>query len=277
MAQERSLPVAAPLAVRLSPALGLADHWYVLRPAMQVGSGPVAVAICGRTVQLWRTVGGAVTSDDPDLRLCEVDDYVGAYIGHGEPAASPRLPDPVRAGCLRELRTIWMPADHRLVLENSLDFAHSAFVHPWSQPSWLLHLRSGLPALQTTYRTDAGGLSVRARWGRYTMFDHYFSLPDRLRLIVLPDSPWPLDVIVHHVPETADRSRMEVLVRRPAWPWESGGARFRTGDLLVLAVVSQQRNTTVRRTPTRSSSAVCWRRPLQVSLGPISVPPSARS
>ena len=233
MAQDRFLPEAASLLEPLSPALGLAGHWYVLRPACRVDTEPVDVRVCGRTVRLWRGSAGGVMSDVASMHLAEADGYVWGFVGDGEPPAVPGLPSPQRSGCTQAMRTVRMPADFRLTLENSLDFAHSAFVHAWTQPSWLMHCLPGFPALTATYRATVDGLQVRASLGRLRLFDHEFTLPDRLRLVLLPGSRWSSDVIVHHVPETEQSCRMEVLVRRPAWPWETSAPRFHPGSLLL--------------------------------------------
>jgi len=154
-------------------------------------------------------------------------------VGEGPPGPLPGLPPTAGRRTRAERRTVWMPASARLTLENSLDFSHSAFVHAWAQPSWLMHGWPGLPPLQARYRSEADGLSVTASLGRVIVFHHRFVLPDWLQLVFLPNSPWPLDVIVHHVPETGRSCRMEVLVRRPAWPWENRLPPTAIGTLLV--------------------------------------------
>lgn len=158
------------------------------------------------------------------------DGYDWEFKGPGDPGDGPPHLDILdQTAFAYEMRTIQVGADWRLVLENSLDFAHSAFVHAWTSPVWLLHhLRRGM-GVEAGYRPTADGLTVEARSGRTLIFRHSFHVPDRMRLALLPDTARPVDVLVHHVPEGPDRSRMEVLVARKRWPWERP---YRPGDAI---------------------------------------------
>jgi len=130
------------------------------------------------------------------------------------------------------------------VLENSLDFAHSAYVHPFTQPSWALHQLGGALTMQATYRPTADGLAVDGQLGRFRAYAHSFALPDQLRLVVLPDTPIAVDLVVHHVPEDDRTTRMEVLMGRRALPFERRDPVFKPGLLLIhkqdVAIVEAQ-------------------------------------
>lgn len=195
----------------LAAATGLPGYWYAISPAGRPGM----FGVCGR----------AVSSSAPEAAL--EDGYAWIWHGAGEaPGPPPRLEILDQPGYAFEQRTIPVRADWRLVLENSLDFAHSSHLHAWTSPVWLIHhLRPGT-TMAATYRATADGLTVDGRAGEILAFRHSFHLPDRLRLTLLPDGARPLDVLVHHVPEAAGRSRMEVLVGRRKWPWER---RYATG------------------------------------------------
>lgn len=214
------------------PDLGLPDHWYVLTPDDQVTVFPQAFRLAGQDLQVWREAEGQI-GVAPVRPVAVHAGYVWAWVGTAPPSALPELPPLPGRRLRQERRTVWMPASSRLTLENSLDFSHSAFVHPWAQPSWALHGLRWLPPLAATYHSTDNGLAVRAQLGRVTVFEHRFVLPDRLHLRILPDGPWPFDVLVHHVPETTSTCRMEVLLRRGALPGERLDPPTRPGTLLV--------------------------------------------
>ncbi len=215
-------------------ATGLPGFWYAIAPLGRSGT----FGVCGR----------ALSCAGPEA--VPRDGYTWTWLGPGEaPDLPPRLDILDQPGYAFEQRTIPVRADWRLVLENSLDFAHSSHLHAWTSPVWLIHhLRPGT-RIDATYRVTADGLTVDGRAGAILAFRHSFHLPDRLRLTLLPDGARPLDVLVQHVPESAGRSRMEVLVARRKWPWEPSYAAgrpipFKRGALALhrqdVAIVESQ-------------------------------------
>lgn len=205
----------------------LTDHWYIAHPVSRPGPA---------------RVGGR---DVADLPTRVHQHYVWAWYGDGEPSHDPPDLAPLaRAGYAFEQRTIRVRANWQLVLENSLDFAHSAYVHPFTQPSWALHQLGGALTMQATYRPTPDGLQVDGKLGRFRAYAHSFALPDRLRLVVLPDTPVAVDLVVHHVPEDERTTRMEVLMGRRALPFEGREPRFKDGLLLIheqdVAIVEAQ-------------------------------------
>lgn len=176
-------------------ASGLAGFWYVAGPSSRRRPGHEPAA--------------------------SRDGYDWEFRGPGDPGEGPPHLDILdQAGYAFEMRTIPLCADWRLALENSLDFAHSAFVHAWTSPVWLLHhLRRGM-GVEAEFRPTADGLVVDARSGGLLLYRHAFHVPDRMRLALLPDSARPMDVLVHHVPDGPGLCRMEVLVARRCLPWE---------------------------------------------------------
>jgi len=187
------------------------------------------------------------------LTVVESGPYVWAWAGDRPPEGhAPRLGALDRPGYRFTQRTVRVKANYHWVLENSLDFSHSAFVHPWTQPSWLLHKLWGLPAMTATYQATPTGLEVRSSLGDWLLFWHRFVLPDRLELVILPTSPCPLEVVVHHVPETRTFTRMEVLVAMKAWPWQRRDCRFYPDSLLVHrqdVVIVEAQQTWIDRFP----------------------------
>lgn len=226
-------------------SLGPRPHWYVALPASRLAREPVAVRVGGEELTLVRAADGTPLAAGGGPPLAEHGHYVWAWLGEGAPTVPPRAAEPLaRAGYAFEQRTIRVRANWRLVLENSLDFSHSAFVHPFTQPTWLIHRLGGSNVMTATYRPTPGGLAVEGRLGRLRAYEHHFDLPDRLRLVILPGTPFTVDLVVHHVPEDARTTRMEVLLGRRAWPFEARGPSFKPGDLLIhrqdVAIVEAQ-------------------------------------
>jgi len=241
-------------------ALGLPGHWYVVCPAVRVShAASEPFAVCGfhiglrrnpdRTItctEIRRPVGGVPEATPLIVKECapggtlpwvEKDGYVWAYLGRDASPHPPPALEPLHDGdMVFETRTIPVRADWRLVLENSLDFAHSAILHSWSSPIWLMHRFSRQWIVEARYQRTADGLTVDGLLGRRTLFRHSFHLPDRMRLTLLPDKSRPMDVVVHHVPEGPGVSRMEILAGRRRAPWEPRHSperpiRFREGAL----------------------------------------------
>ena len=238
-------PAEAPAPPPNASSLGLRPHWYVAAPAGRVGEAPLAVRVGGEAFALVRDAEGVARVDGAGPHVCEHGHYVWAWLGDEGPTGPPPAAEPLaRPGYAFEQRTVVVRANWRLVLENSLDFAHSAFVHPYTQPTWLIHKLGGSNVMTATYRPTPGGLAVEGRLGRFRAYRHHFDLPDRLRLVILPDTPFAVDLVVHHVPEDARTTRMEVLMGRRAWPFEPRGPVFKPGDLLIhrqdVAIVEAQ-------------------------------------
>ncbi len=224
---------------------GPRPNWYIALPASKLAREPVAVRVGGEDLTLARDAGGAPVVAGGGRHLAEHGHYIWVWLGEGAPQATPRDAEPLaRAGYAFEQRTIRVRANWRLVLENSLDFSHSAFVHPYTQPTWLIHKLGGSNVMTATYRPTSGGLAVEGRLGRFRAYEHAFDLPDRLRLVILPGTPFAVDLVVHHVPEDAHTTRMEVLMGRRAWPFEARGPVFKPGDMLIhrqdVAIVEAQ-------------------------------------
>jgi hypothetical protein len=231
-------------------ACGLPGYWYVVRPASLAG-----------------TEAGPMRSGSPSASgaTVEQDGYVWEFRGPDGPLGGPpRLDILDRPRYVFEMRTIPIAADWRLVLENSLDFAHSSFLHAWSSPVWAIHHLRRSTVVEAEFGPIADGLAVDARVGPMRIFRHAFHLPDRMRLTLLPDTARPLDVLVHHVPDAPGRSRMEVLVGRPAWPWErpyrEGAAiPFKPGALLLhkqdKQIVEAQHQAWLRSAPAQERSS----------------------
>lgn len=225
--------------------LGPRDHWYVAAPSACVGAALLAVRVNGVAFEVARDASGVPAPVGEGPPLVEHGHYVWAWLGDGPPQGAPRDAEPLaRRGYAFEQRTIRVRANWRLVLENSLDFAHSAFVHPYTQPTWLIHRLGGTNVMTATYRPTPAGLAVEGRWGRLRAYEHHFDLPDRLRLVILPGTPFAVDLVVHHVPEDARTTRMEVLLGRRALPFERRGPAFKPGMLLIheqdVAIVEAQ-------------------------------------
>ena len=209
---------------------------------MRLGATAERVRVAGRDLVVSRDATGAPVGELP---LLEQDHYVWAWLGAGPPGPPPTpLPPLARRGYAFEQRTIRVAAGYRLVLENSLDFAHSAFVHPFTQPTWLLHRLGGPKHMHATYAPTPSGLAVEGRLGRVRAYLHTFDLPDRLRLVILPDTPVAVDLVVHHVPEDARTTRMEVLFGKPGFGLARRGPTFKPGQLLIhdqdVAIVEAQ-------------------------------------
>lgn len=225
------------------PALGLLDHWYVVCPASRVTTERQVFQVAGLDVPIWRSPEGTVMGEGPTVR--EQDHYVWAFVGDGLPEAGPAPMELFRRkGYAFSQRTVRVRSDYRWVLENSLDFSHGAIAHPFTQPSWFLKFLRGLPPLVATYRPTPDGLEVVGKLGRWEVFHHSFALPDRLRLVILPGTPFEVALVVLHVPEDRRTTRMEVALSRRAWPWEGRTPRFVPGSLLVhrqdLVIVEAQ-------------------------------------
>lgn len=211
------------------------DHWYVaLRSAMVVGPTPCIARVAGRELAVWREPQGQIRSSDGSTALVEAHGYVWACLGQ-RPPDLPALPEPIaRAGYVCHQRTVRVKANYRLALENSLDFSHGAFVHPFTQPSWWLHRLARERHLETTYRPTPHGLYLEGRLNGKLTYTHEFTLPDRLRLVVLPDSRWAIDLVVYHVPEDAAHCRMEILFgRRALWASKARLPIYKPGTLLI--------------------------------------------
>ena len=238
-------PAEDPAPPPTARSLGPRPHWYVVAPACRVGEAPIAVRVGGLCLTLVRDAERVARVVGEGPPIVEHGHYVWAWLGEGDPTGPPPLAEALaRPGYAFEQRTIHVRASWRLVLENSLDFAHSAFVHPYTQPTWLIHKLGGSSVMTATYRPTPGGLAVSGRLGRLRAYEHHFDLPDRLRLVILPGTPFAVDLVVHHVPEDDRTTRMEVLMGRRAWPLEARGPIFKAGDLLIhrqdVAIVEAQ-------------------------------------
>lgn len=170
---------------------------------------------------------------DSELAVREASHYVWLFLGTAPTTDPPDLGLYRRPGYTFSQRTVRVAANYRWALENSLDFSHSAYVHPWTQPSWALHALRWLPPMSATYRSTDVGLEVEGALNGHVLYQHRFVLPDRLELVILPNSRSPVELAVHHIPESARTTRMEILLGRKAWPWESASVRFFPGSLLV--------------------------------------------
>lgn len=190
-------------------------------PATRLDTLPGGPEAAGGLPGFWYVAGPSSQMPQADSGEQVQDGYVWRFLGPGKPGSGPPPLDILdQPACAFEMRTVPMAADWRLVLENSLDFAHSAFVHSWTSPVWLIHhLRRGLE-VEADYRPTADGLTVDARAGKTVLFRHSYHVPDRMRLTLLPDGARPVDVLVHHAPDGPGRTRMEILVARKRWPWE---------------------------------------------------------
>ncbi len=214
------------------PALGLWNQWYAVSPVGRLSNEREVFRVAGREVALTRGAEGRILAEEGTI--LEQDAYVWLFVGDGEPNGRPA---PLglfhRQGYAFSQRTVRVRADYRWVLENSLDFSHGAIAHPFTQPSWLLKHLKGLPPLEATYRPTPEGLEVVGKLGKLTVFHHSFMLPDRLRLVILPGTPFEVEIVVLHVPEDRRSCRMEVALARRALPWEGRTPRFVHGSLLV--------------------------------------------
>lgn len=234
MPQQTEPRQASPLAAR-DPALGPPGYWYVACASRALGPAPLPVRVAGVELTLRRDPEGTITASD-GRRVIEAQHYLWVYLGDGDGTVDGPKPYPLFDRKRRAFvqRTVSVASDYRLMLENSLDLAHSSFVHPFTQPTWLLHrVGLGRAVMDVTYWPTHEGLEVEGRLGTRLVFRQAFALPDRMRLWVMPDTPFEVEVTVYHVPETARTCRLEVAISRPALPWESSRPRWAPRPLLI--------------------------------------------
>lgn len=229
--------LVSPLARPVAP-LALRDHWYVVGALAQLGPEPRVLTTCGRTAA-FSVESGQLHCADPDFAHAVSDGYVWHWHGDGpQPENQPELPQ------VRVPRTVWergtvaADANWSDFVENTLDLVHPMFAHPWTHPTWWLHRLGVRPVFETEIRMTPTGwiaeafvdLPFKRRW-RFMWQE--LTLPDRVRLVMSPPAMAPergiaagaMEVIAHHPPEHAGRTRMEYMMGRRAAPFEP--ARFK--------------------------------------------------
>ena len=225
-----------------APTVGAADAfgagalpgcWYAALPVGLLATARRPVMGAGRLLEAWLDETG-LPRVAPDLPWIVQDGYVWVCPIQAATALRPPEISVLRSyGHTHTQRTVLVNAAPHLVLENSLDFAHGPWVHPWTQPAWLL-ARLGLRGpMVVTYGPRPAGLGLEGRLGGRLVYEHTFVLPDKLRLVILPGTPLATEVNVFHVPEGPLRTRLEVLLSRRRLPWERSGIRFEPGSLAV--------------------------------------------
>lgn len=234
--------------------IALPDHWYVVCPRPAVGEAPRAFTCAGEAAR-YHLADGAVACDRPELRIAEQDGYVWLWHGEGAPDRPPDpLPQVHVPGTVWERGSVAVEAPWADFVENTLDLVHPMFAHPWTHPTWWLHRMGVRPVFEAEVRMTETGwiaeafldLPFRPRW-RFMWQE--FRLPDRVRLVATPPALDPaagiaagaMEVIAHHAPETAYRTRMEYLMGRRAFPFERprfierpGGRWLHAQDRLIL-------------------------------------------
>lgn len=244
---------AAPIALR--------DHWYIVCPRPTLAAGPRALTCCGETAT-YALRDGRVGCDRPELRVAEQDGYVWLWHGDGEPSAGPTpIPSLEVPGVVWERGSVAVEAPFADFVENTLDLIHPMFAHPWTHPSWWLHRLGVRPVFETEVRMTATGWVAEAfvdlpcRPHVQLMWQE-FTLPDRVRLVTMPRPDRPeagiaagaMEVIAHHPPETAGRTRIEYVMgrrplpfERPRWIEVPGGRWLHAQDRRVLEGLAQNR------------------------------------
>lgn len=94
------------------------------------------------------------------VRAYPTQEYLGlifAYFGEGQPPEMPRLPEYENHGYLENTITALWPCNYITQIENTLDYAHTAFLHP----HFNYKVPENLVAEETSYglKTYAAGLS----------------------------------------------------------------------------------------------------------------------
>lgn len=208
-----------------TPADGLLpDQWYIARRSSDLGTVPQTVLLGGTEIGLWRDERGDVHAQP--ARTCEErDGYLWVWTGAEAPSSGPlAIADPFQG------RGVWVRLTQRVKagfldsVENTVDLIHPLFAHPWTHPLWWAH-RLGIQAsMRVVITPDALGWTAEGfMWGRRIMWQEV-RLPDRVRLLLLPDTALATDAFVHHVPETPAMTRFEILLGRRCAPWERPGA-----------------------------------------------------
>lgn len=218
--------------------LALPDHWYVVCPLPALAAGPRSFVCCGEAAA-YRLVDGALACDRPDLAVRAQDGYAWLWHGAGEPPAGPTpIPSLHVPGTVWERGTVEVGAPFADFVENTLDLIHPMFAHPWTHPTWWLHRLGVRPVFEAEVTMTPTGWVAAAFLdlplkGRWRFMWQEFTLPDRVRLVATPPAERPeagvaagaVEVIAHHAPVDAGRTRMAYLMGRKAFPLERPGVR----------------------------------------------------
>jgi hypothetical protein len=222
---------------RAAPALALRDHWYIVAPRPAIGP-EARVLTCAGEAAAYRVEAGAVACDRPELAIAEQDGYV--WLWHGDapaPPFPPAIPSLRVPGIAWERGSVAVDTPWADFVENTLDLVHPMFAHPWTHPTWWLHTLGVRPVFEAEVRMTATGFTAEAFLdlplrGRWRFMWQEFRLPDMVRLVMTPPAAHPpdagvaagtMEVIAHHPPETAGRTRMEYVMGRKPFPWERPG------------------------------------------------------
>lgn len=203
--------------------IALADHWYVVAPLPTLAAGPRTLT-CGGETAMYRYEDGALACDRPDLHVAAQDGYAWLWHGAGEPTTGPTpIPSLHVPGTAWERGSVEVGAPFADFVENTLDLVHPMFAHPWTHPTWWLHRLGVRPVFEVEVRMTPTGWEAAAYLdlpvkGRWRFMWQEFVLPDRVRLV-----SGPMEVIAHHAPVDAGRTRMEYLMGRKAFAWERPG------------------------------------------------------
>lgn len=249
--------VLPPPAARAIAPLALPDYWYVVAPLPALGAAPRVITCAGEAAG-YVHAAGVLRCDRPELHVAAQDGYAWLWHGAGAPDRPPDpLPQVHAPGTVWERGSVAVDAPWSDFVENTLDLVHPMFAHPWTHPTWWLHRLGVRPVFEAEVTMTATGweasayldLPFRPRW-RFMWQE--FRLPDRVRLVTMPQAADPavgaVEVIAHHVPETAGRTRMEYvlgrkafLLERPRWIEVPGGRWLHDQDRTILEGLAANR------------------------------------
>lgn len=154
----------------------------------------------------------------PAFRCLEQDGYVWVWIG-----AEPPQPDtPSTIAHFHRYRwkqgTMLFACSFVSAIENSLDWCHAAFTHPWTHPHWFASKLHGIRDQPYECRVTEHGLVVFAPVTKDAAaavpagaLKIDFTLPDRIAFCVGSDDPL---IVLRFVPVNPAACRLEWLARR---------------------------------------------------------------
>jgi phenylpropionate dioxygenase-like ring-hydroxylating dioxygenase large terminal subunit len=175
----------------------------------------------GGCVEIPSLPGGAPIKANvsvPAFPCIERDGYVWVWIGAGPP--QPEMPPTIaNFGRHRWIQgTMLFACSFVSAIENSLDWCHAAFAHPWTHPHWFASKLHGMRNQPYEYRVTERGLVVFAPITKDAAADVPakalkidFALPDRIVFSVGSDDPL---IILRFVPINPAACRLEWLARR---------------------------------------------------------------